>query len=329
MRLQLLVTSLGYAIFAFGYETMGITATKIIVRWFKGKEMALALGMQVAFARLGTMLAMVAPIPIYNMFGKLSTPILFCTVLLLFGFAIFMVFVVMDRKLDKERAQEALADDEKFRFSDILLIFRNRGFWYIAMLCLLFYAAVFPFLKFATEFMIIKFNVNPEYAGIIPGLLPLGTLFLTPLFGGIYDKKGKGATIMLIGTLMLVGVYITFSITGLNHWLVAVAMMIVLGIAFSLVPSAMWPSVAKIIPMERLGSAYALIFWVQNIGLAGVPLVVGIVLDKYGKVGDSYDYTYPVYIFLALCLTSVIFALLLKREDRVKGYGLEKPNIKK
>lgn len=330
MDTQILVASIGYAIFAFGYETMGITASKIVVRWFKGKELAFALGMNIAFARLGTILAFSLPIPIYEYFNSISMPILFCTVLLLIGFMTFMVFVVMDRRLDRERAQEGLAADEKFSFNDILLIFNNRGFWYLAALCLLFYAAVFPFLKFATEFMAIKYSIDTKFAGYIVSLLPLGTLLLTPLFGGIYDKKGKGATIMIVGALMLVFVYIIFSIGLFNHWLIGVIMMLVLGIAFSLVPSAMWPSLAKIIPEQRLGTAYALTFWFQNIGLAGVPLLVSWVLDKYGKVSGSseLDYTVPTYMFMALGVLAVCFAMLLKREDKIKGYGLEKPNIK-
>lgn len=335
MRFQLLIATLGYAIFAFGYETMGITATKIVVRWFKGREMALALGMNVAFARLGTMLALAAPLPIAKYFNSISMPILFCTVLLMIGFLAFMIFMSLDKKLDRERAAEALGDDEKFKFGDILLIFRNRGFWYISLLCLLFYSAVFPFLKFATEYITIEYHVDPELAGLIPALLPLGTLFLTPLFGGIYDKKGRGATIMLIGSLILVFVYLVFILDSFNHWFTAVAMMILLGVAFSLVPSAMWPSVAKIIPEKRLGTAYALIFWVQNIGLAGVPLLIGWVLDRFGKVAadgekaSTYDYTYPIWIFFSFCIVAVAFALLLKREDKIKGYGLEKANISK
>lgn len=332
IKSQVLTAAIGYAIFAFGYETMGITASKIVVRWFRGKELAFALGMNIAFARLGTMLAFSLPIPIYEYFQSISMPILFCTVLLLIGFMTFMVFVVMDRKLDRERAQEGLAADEKFSFRDIYLIFQNRGFWYLSALCLLFYAAVFPFLKFATEFMAIKYAIEPKFAGYIVSLLPLGTLLLTPLFGGIYDKKGKGATIMIIGSLLLIFVYMVFSIGALNHWAVGVAMMIVLGVAFSLVPSAMWPSLAKIIPEQRLGTAYALTFWFQNIGLAGVPLLISGVLETYGNGNSNdavtLDYTIPTYIFLVLGITALIFSLLLKREDRIKGYGLEKPNIK-
>lgn len=337
LKLQVLAASLGYALFAVGYEIVGITANKIVVRWFKGKELAFALGMNVAFARMGTFLALALPLPIARAFGNsVSMPILFGMVLLLVGFMTFMIFIVMDKRLDRERAQEGLADDERFRFRDIFSIFKIRAFWYIALLCLLFYAAVHPFVKFAVDLVVQKFGVRGEYSGLIPSLLPIGTLVLTPLFGSIYDRKGKGASMMIWGALMLVGVYAFFAIPMLNHWLVAVVLVIVLGVAFSLVPSAMWPSVPKIIPDHQLGTAYALIFWVQNWGLAGVPLLIGWALDKWGTLPPQviegvstprYDYTVPMLIFLMLGLLAVMFGLLLKREDKKRGYGLQKPNM--
>lgn len=337
LKAQVLAASLGYALFAVGYETIGITANKIVVRWFKGRELAFALGMNVAFARMGTFLALALPLPIAKAFGNsVSTPILFGMILLLLGFLTFLVYIVMDRRLDSERAQEGLADDERFRFRDIFSIFRIRAFWYIALLCLLFYAAVHPFVKFAVDLVVQKFGVAGEYSGLIPSLLPVGTLVLTPLFGSIYDRRGKGASMMIWGALMLVFVYAGFAIPWVDHWAAAVALVIILGVAFSLVPSAMWPSVPKIIPEHELGTAYALIFWVQNWGLAGVPLLIGWALDKWGTLppqtvdGASvprYDYTVPMLIFLALGLLAVLFGVLLKREDKRKGYGLQKPNI--
>jgi len=174
--------------------------------------------------------------------------------------------------------KEATSDDE-FKIKDILLIIGNRGFWYIAILCVLFYSAVFPFLFYATDLMINKYNVSPYLAGTIPALLPFGTLFLTPLFGGIYDKYGKGATIMIIGSLILIFVHGILAIPTITLWWVAAVMVIILGIGFSLVPSAMWPSVPKIIPEKQLGTAYAVIFWIQNIGLLFIPLILGSVLN--------------------------------------------------
>jgi len=186
--------------------------------------------------------------------------------------------------------------------------------------------------------MVNKYHVSQELAGLIPGLLPLGTLFLTPLFGGIYDKKGKGATIMIIGAAMLVIIHGIFSLPVFNHWMVAVVLVILLGVALSLVPSAMWPSVAKIIPEKQLGTAFSLIFWIQNWGLVGVPLLIGVMLDKFNPgvsvakaAGEdiSYNYTVPMLIFTSFGVLAVLVAYLLKAEDRKKGYGLEKPNIQK
>lgn len=334
---QVLTASIGYSIFAVGYETMGITATKIIVRWFKGKgSLAFALGMNVAFARMGTAMAMALPLPIANYFNSVSAPILIGLMMLLVGFLCFVVFVFMDRKLDVERAQEGMAADEKFRFVDIFAIFKMRGFWYISFLCLLFYSAVFPFLKFATRFISDKFAVDPDLAGLIPSLLPFGTILLTPLFGSIYDRKGHGITIMGIGSLLLVLVYAFFSMPWITYWPVAAALVILLGVAFSLVPSALWPSVAKIMPENRLGTAYALIFWMQNLGLAGVPYAISLIREKYclltpasAGVPATYDYTLTMLIFMGLGIAAIGVCFLLNKEDKRKGYGLQRPNNQK
>ena len=223
-------------------------------------------------------------------------------------------------------------EEEPFRAKDIFSIMSNKGFWLIALLCVLFYSAVFPFLKYATDLMIQKYNVDPSLAGTIPSLLPLGTLFLTPFFGNLYDRIGKGATLMVIGSVLLICVHLLFTLPILNVWWFATAVMIVLGIAFSLVPSAMWPSVPKIIPENQLGTAYALIFWVQNWGLMGVPLLIGWVLNSFckGEIVNgvqTYDYTLPMAIFTMFGVLALIIALMLKAENKKKGYGLEKANI--
>ena len=325
--------SIGFAIFGVGVETAGITVSKIIVKWFKGKEMALAMGMEMATARIGTMLAMLITVPIANAFHSVAAPILLCLILLCIGFISMFIYTFMDRKLDSQLANEEEAE-EPFKVSDIIPIIKNKGFWLIAILCVLFYSAVFPFLKYAADLMVQKYHVSTTWAGSIPSLLPLGTLFLTPLFGYVYDRIGKGASIMILGSLMLIGVHLVFALPFLDNWVIAVVLTVILGIAFSLVPSAMWPSVPKIIPEKQLGTAYSLIFWVQNWGLMGVPLLIGVVLDKFCKhVGPgnvvTYDYTLPMVIFTAFGVLALIFALMLKAEDKKKHYGLEEPNIKK
>jgi MFS family permease len=279
IKAQVMIAALGYAIFAVGVETAGITVSRIIVKWFKGKEMALAMGLQVAFARMGTLLAVAIPLPIAKYFGDVSIPILFGALLLCIGLIAYIVYVRMDIKLEESEAHIEKEDEEPFKLADVLSIVSNKGFWLIALLCVLFYSAVFPWIKFATDLVINKYQVSPDLAGLIPSVLPLGTLFLTPFFGNLYDKKGKGATIMIIGSLLLIFVHGIFSIPFLNNWILAMAVTVVLGVALSLVPSAMWPSVPKIIPEKQLGTAYALIFWIQNWGLMGVPLLIGVVLS--------------------------------------------------
>ena len=343
MKAQVFVAGFGFAIFGVGCEVAGITVSKVIVKWFRGKEMALAMGMQMATARIGTALALGVSLPFARIFGTVSAPILLCLILLCIGLIAFIVYTFMDRKLDESQAAHHLAnnttaEEESFRASDIFSIINNKAWWYIAILCVLFYGAVFPFLKYAPDLMVMKFGVPDRLAGAIPALLPFGTILLTPIFGSIYDNKGKGATIMIIGAGLLIFVHALFAIPFLNQWVEAVLLIIVLGIGFSLVPSAMWPSVPKIIPERQLGTAYALIFWVQNIGLMGIPALIGWILEKYCIIGHElkngvmttkYNYTLPMIVFMSFGVLALVFALLLKAEDRKKGYGLELPNIKK
>ena len=313
------VASAGYSIFGVGAEVAGITVSKIIAKWFPGNEMATAMGVQVALAR--------------NF--SIDTPLLIGFVLLVGGLIAFFAFSVMDKKLDKQ--VEASAEDggeDKFSFKDVKHILTNPGFWLIALLCVLFYSCVFPFQKFASELMVGKYGIDENVAGSIVGLPALGALILTPVFGGLVDKRGKAASIMMLGAAMLICVHFIYAIPSIDNWLIAIGLMIILGIAFSLVPSAMWPSVAKIFPVNQLGTAYALIFFIQNIGLWGIPTLIGWVLDTYCVVGTSgnaneYDYTIPMCIFTGLAILSLFVAFLLKVVDKKKGYGLELPNIKK
>jgi nitrate/nitrite transporter NarK len=342
MKAQVVVAGLGFATFGVGVEVAGITVSKIIVKWFKGKELALAMGLEMATARMGTALALSTSVPIANAFGHVSAPILVCLIMLCIGMIAFFIYTFMDKKLDKSVAAEAdrsgvTESEEAFRMADIWFIITNKGWWYIAILCVLFYSSVFPFLKYASDLMVNKFGVDPEFAGAIPALLPFGTILLTPLFGNLYDRKGKGASIMILGSILLIIVHALYSVPFLKQTPVAIFLIILLGIGFSLVPSAMWPSVPKIIPEKQLGTAYAMIFWVQNWGLMGVPALIGWVLDKYCITGTrmvdgvsipSYNYTLPMIIFTCFGLLALLFAFLLKAEDKKKGYGLQLPNIK-
>ena len=336
------VAGLGFGIFGVGCEMFGIAANKAIVRWFRGKEMALAIGLNTSTGRIGTALAMFTPIPLVKLSGNISMPVIVSLFLLCIGLLVFILFTFMDRKLDQQDSDAGMAADEEFKFADIVEIGKNRGFWYITALCVLFYSAVFPFIKYATNMIVQKFGISDSFAGYIPALLPLSALLLTPYFGSLFDKRGKGATIMIIGSLLLVFVHLMFSIPSLNSLPIAIGLVLLLGIAFAMVPSAMWPSIAKIIPESKLGTAYAMTFWVQNWGIMGVPLLIGVVLDKYCITGTVtklvdgkeqlitlYNYTLPMLIFACFGTLAIAFSFLLKAEDRKKGYGLEKANIKK
>lgn len=363
VKTQVILAAAGFGIFGIGVEYAGITVSKIIVKWFKGKEMALAMGLEMACARLGSFAALAFAYKIAEKW-HVSTPVWLGVMLLIIGLLSFIVYYMMDIKLDKEDSTSANQEEEDpFRLKDILTIVTNRGFWYIAILCVLFYSAVFPFYKYGSDLMVNKFGIDPSNAGLIPSLLPFGTLFLTPFFGNLYDRKGKGASIMLLGAVMLVLVHTVLWVPSFTSVGVAIVMVVILGIAFSLVPSAMWPSVPKIIPEKQLGTAYALIFWVQNIGLSGIPMLLGFVLDKtntetVSKIADArlkfeamgldnvaiadkmnelkaageilpWNYSTTWLVFIACAGLSIIFALLLKAEDKKKGYGLELPNIQK
>lgn len=335
---QVLYAALGFAVFGTGVEMIGITANKAVVKWFRGREMALAIGMNTAFGRVGTLIALNLSPKIAVHFGSIGAPIAMGLGLLCLGLCSFLVFCVLDRRLDRQDSHAGLAPQEPFRFRDIGRIASDSGFWLITVLCVLFYSAVFPYLKFAPDFMFQKFGIPLEKAGEIPSLLPLGTLLLTPLFGYLYDRRGRGASIMIVGAVLLVVVHALFSVPALDATWVAVALTVLLGIAFSLVPSAMWPSVAKIMPENKLGTAYSMIFWVQNIGLSFVPMGIGWVLSRYCQTGETvvdgvltptYDYTIPMLVFAGFGVLSILTALWLRRDDARKGYGLELPNIKK
>lgn len=325
---QVVIAALGFSIYGVGCEIAGITVSKVIVKWFTGHELALAMGLQVALARIGTAGALAAALPFAKAMGGVSASVGLGAAMLCIGMIAFIVYCVMDKREDASAAAVETEPEEGFKFSDLKSLVTNMGFWYVAVLCLMFYAGVFPFLKFATKLMVFKYGVDANVAGLIPAMLPFGTIFLTPFFGSIYDKYGKGATLMIIGSVLLTCVHIVFALP-FNSWILAIAVMILLGIAFGLVPSAMWPSVPKIIPMKLLGTAYALIFYIQNIGLALVPVWIGKVNQANTAADGSIDYTETMTIFAIFGVVAIVIAFLLLMEDKRKGYGLQKPNIKK
>ena len=337
-KMQVVWAVVGFGIFGVGAEVAGITVSKSIVKWFKGKELALAMGMQLSLARLGSAAALAFSPMIASRYGNVSTPVLFGFVLLILGLLSFIIYSVYDKKLDIQIKAEETEPEESFNMKDLKAVLNNKGFWLIAILCVVFYSAVFPFLKYAAGLMEFKFGVDPKLSGLIPSMLPFGAIVLTPLFGRIYDKIGHGADLMIGGSFLLVSVHILFAMPFIDQWWMAIILMILLGIAFSMVPSAMWPSLAKIMPERQLGTTYALTFYIQNIGLMLVPIMVGNVLNKYSIVGtivkdgvtvNQYDYTLTMSIFAAICSLAIVVSLLLKFMDKKMGYGLQYANMEK
>lgn len=326
---SLKVAILGYSLFGVGVEIAGITVSRILVKWFKGKELALAMGLEMACARGGMLLAFTASPWMTGAENVISRPLAFGVLLLIVGFLAFFVHNIMDTKLDKEVAADENGEtsEDEFKVSDIFLLFKNPGFVLIALLCVLFYSAVFPFTKFAPDLMAQKYLFHTDYAGSIVGLLPIGTMVLTPIFGAFMDRKGKAASIMILGSLLLIIVHCIFAF-GPDHKAFALIAMVILGFAFSFVPAAMWPSIPKIIPESRLGSAYAMIFMIQNIGLMAFPMLLGYVLDQ-SNVGNegNLDYTNPMTLMVGCGVAALVVAFFLRAIDKKKGYGLDLPNI--
>ena len=322
--------SFGFAVFGVGYEMTGITVSKAMVRWFTGHELALAMGIQLAMARLGTAAALSISAPVARHF-TLSTPLLVALAFLIIGLLAFLVFCVMDRRLDDSRissdtriprsSSDKSENSEDFRFSDIIVTLRNPGFWLITIFCVLFYSAVSPFLKFSTKLMVIKYGVDPDIAGFFSSIAPFGTILMTPLFGLVFDRFGRGVTLVITGALMLTAVHFGFSLP-MHSSAIAIALMVVLSIGYSLAPAALWPCVPKIIPLKCLGTAYSMIFFIQNFGRAIIPMFVG----RANETDPSYTTSMLIFGFTAL--GAALTAIVMLYTDRKKGYGLQLPNIK-
>lgn len=331
LRTPVLPAVIGMGIYGVGAEIAGITATKAIAKWFVGYEMALAMGLQLALARLGTGLAYGAtPAIVKAASGNVGIAVLVGLILLCIGLVAFLFYCVYDRKLDRqltnsgaESGNESNPEDE-FSFKDVVAVIKNPAFWMIAFLCLLFYAAVNPFLKYSTGMMVNKFGIDQTLAGLFPMILPMGCIVLTPLFGGVYDKKGHGADLMILGAILITAVHFCFAFLpeGANVAFPLI-LMVCLGIGFALLPSAMWPSVAKIIPAKQLGTAMALTFYIQNIGFIFVPKAIR-------AIQSSTDgYFWFSAFFAGLGITAILLASGIKLLDKKKHYGLQVPNIKK
>ncbi len=326
------IAMFGFMIFGCGCEMAGTTVSKVLAKWFKGKEMALAMGLEMSIARIGVFAAMFFSPLISKRFGidgldSVTAPFLFSALLLVVGLLNYLVFCVMDAKFDKQlvalgQSTDLKDPDEEFHISDLGQIFRSKMFWIIALLCVLYYSAIFPFQRFATNFLEETLNIsNAEAAGLFKWF-PILAMVLTPFLGAFIDNKGKGASMMMIGAIIMIICHSIFAFVlpaYPNKWL-ALTTILILGVSFSLVPASMWPSVPKIIDEKVLGSAYCLIFWVQNIGLCLVPMLIG----KLRVATDGY--LVPMIVFASFGVLAFILSLALKVEDKKKGYGLELPN---
>ena len=351
------MASLGFMIFGCGCEMAGTTVSKSIAKWFKGKEMALAMGLEMAIARVGVFAIFSISPWIAAEMGTVVAPVAFCTVLLLVGLIFFSVFCVMDTKLDRQlgAAKSGEEAEEEFKASDIAKIFSSHIFWVVALLCVLYYSAIFPFQAYGAEMLQCNLEgISAQQASDIFRWFPIGAAVITVFLGNFLDHKGKGATMLILGALLLIGCHLIFALLlpATHSEVLAYATIIVLGVSFALVPAALWPSVPKIIEEKVLGSAYCLIFWVQNIGLCLVPLLIGAVLDSVNADNPAvvatkaqietlraegvenpdvfipYNYTVPMLIFACFGVLALILAIYLKALDKKKHYGLEAPNIK-
>ena len=404
--------AVGFMIFGCGVEMAGITVSRGIVKWFKGREMALAMGSEMALARLGVATCMIFS-PVIAKFGghiDVSRSVAFGVILLLIALIMFCVYFFMDKKLDAQTGETEEKDDP-FKISDLGKILTSSGFWLVALLCVLYYSAIFPFQKYAVNMLQCNLtftDVDPnsfwagntvtviqyiimlvvaaaafasnfskkksmkygllmlavvalvvfcymgymrQSAETVFAVFPLLAVGITPILGNYVDHKGKAATMLILGSLLLIACHLTFAFVlpafkgnAVGGIFIAYLTILVLGASFSLVPASLWPSVPKLVDAKIIGSAYAMIFWIQNIGLWLFPLLIGKILDKTNPqlVADlqngvitaeeaavSYDYTAPLVMLASLGVAALILGFVLKAVDKKKGYGLELPNIQK
>ena len=335
-KTSLTVAYAGCMLFGLGSEIAGVGVTRSIAKWFKGRNMAFAMGLQLAIARLGTALALIlspmlvkakAEGEIYTLL-ETAKPAFFGLALLLLGTVLWAVFVMMDARFD---AQNGLTDrkerkeEDEFKFSDIFKVLSNKHFIMSALLCVFFYCSIISFKKFATSILIPRFDLPAESASLMVSLIPFSTVIFAPLFGSLVDKVGKGTRWMIAGSVLVLiaHIIIAFAPEGVSGF--GYAGIAILGVGYSIVPAALWPTVSKIVPEKHLGTAYSLIYWIQNMGMLLVPIAVGFIFrnTESGKLAALHS----EYVFLALCVLAIAVSLLYARSsDRNPDLGLDKAN---
>jgi len=374
-KAMLISMMIGRILFGIGLETTCVLISRTIVKWFKGQELAFAMGLNLLVGRLGSFCAISFGLDIAG--GNIDVAIVTAASIILFGTILFLAYMIFDVRLDRQMAAGVESHEEdNFKFSDFVKLLTDHSFIYISLLCVAFYSAVFPFLQYAPDLLVNKFGFTfamPNLDGMsfwqkisaffhngpkVSGLIPLGTMVFTPIFGRLVDKKGRAASIMILGSVLLIYAHLTLSV--LNSVILGYTGLFALGIAFSLVPAAMWPSVAKIVAENRLGTAYATMFTIQNYGLSAFYWGIGKVLDMVNPAvvaqlqstrerllagGNSiaevsekidrmrltgeipnYNYTIPILMLVGLGVISIFLAMQLKRADRRQKYGLELPS---
>lgn len=327
------LSAIGFMIFGCGVEMAGITVSRGIVKWFQGKEMALAMGTEMALARVGVAVVVLGSPFLAELGDKVSVsrPLAVSMLLLLIGLISFIVYAFMDKKLESEIGNTEEKDDP-FKISDLKYILTSKVFWIVALLCVLYYSAIFPFQKYAINMLQCNLGISAQDAGFVFFVFPLGAAAITPVLGNFLDRKGKGATMLIFGALLMIVCHLTFAfvLPATQSTLIAYGAIILLGISFSLVPASLWPSVPKLVDGKLLGSAYAVIFWIQNIGLYAFPMIIGAVLAATNPGIENpleYNYTVPMVVFAGLGVLALILGIALKALDAKNHYGLEQPNI--
>lgn len=328
------LATFGFMIFGCGIEMAGITVSRGIVKWFEGKEMALAMGVEMAIARIGVAVVFFGSPWIVQLGGVIdvSRPVAFAMLLCCIGLICFIVYAFMDKSLENEMGTNGEVKDDPFKISDLKYIFTSKVFWIVSLLCVLYYSTIFPFQNYAGLMLQNTLKISEEQAGMIFFVFPLGAAAITPFLGNYLDRHGKGASMLIFGAILMIACHCTFAyvLPSFPSIILAYVAIILLGISFSLVPASLWPSVPKLIQPKLLGSAYAVIFWIQNIGLYGFRKGIGSVLQASNPgVTDplEYNYTVTMTVFASLGVLALIFGLWLKALDKKKGYGLELPNI--
>lgn len=326
------LAAIGFMVFGCGTEMAGITVSRGIVKWFTGHELALAMGVEMAIARLGVAVVVVGS-PLLASINPVSVsrPVAAGLLLVCIALISFIAYGFMDKKLDAQGATEE--KDDPFKVSDIGKILSSKMFWVVALLCVLYYSAIFPFQKYAINMLQCNLDFTDKQAGYVFFVFPLGAAAITPLLGNYLDRKGKGASMLILGAILMIACHLVFAfvVPATQSVVITLAAIVILGISFSLVPAALWPSVPKLIDQKLLGSAYALIFWIQNIGLYAFPMIIGSVLKATNPNITNpleYNYTVPMVVFASLGVFALLLGFYLKAIDKKGGYGLEEPNIK-